>query len=95
MKKNILIYIVLFSSVLSGSCDFLFGTREDIVTDEIFEEGAIDPDLVQDEVGYVPILPFWNDFNNPTDIYCGYDEMIYVIDDNLSLIHISEPTRPY
>ena len=46
MKKNILIYIVLFSSVLSGSCDFLFGTREDIVTDEIFEEGAIDPDLV-------------------------------------------------
>ncbi len=82
MKKNIYLYIILISLVLQSSCDFLFGTREDIVTEEIFEEGAIDPDLVQDEVGYVPILPFWDDFVNPTDIYCGYDEMIYVIDDN-------------
>lgn len=64
---------------ISG-CDFLFGTRDDSTIDEIFEEGAIDPEIVQDEAGYVPILPFWGDFINPTDIYCGYDEMIYVVD---------------
>jgi hypothetical protein len=85
--KTLAIYLaplrlfVIFSFFLS-SCDFLFGTREDEVVDEIFQEGAIDPNLVQNEVGYVPILPFWSGFSNPTDIYCGYDEMIYVIDDN-------------
>ncbi len=67
---------------LLNSCDFLFGTREDSVVDEIFDEGAIDPDLVQDEVGYVPILPFWDYFSNPVDVFCGYDELIYVVDDN-------------
>ncbi len=82
-KKSFFVFcgIIFFIPFISG-CDFLFGSREDAVVDEIFEEGAIDPDLVQDEAGYVPILPFWEGFSNPTDIYCGYDEMIYVIDDN-------------
>lgn len=88
MKIKILLFrskqlLIPFSLLLFlSSCDFLFGTREDEVVNEIFEEGAIDPNLVQNEVGYVPILPFWPGFNNPSDIYCGYDEMIYVIDDN-------------
>lgn len=75
------IYTLLISAtiILSG-CDFLFGSREDATVDEIFEEGAIDPDIIQNEAGYVPILPFWDDFIEPTDIYCGYDEMIYVVD---------------
>ena len=74
--------VIIFISLIFHSCDFLFGTREDEVVGEIFEEGAIDPNLIQNEVGYVPILPFWPGFTNPKDIYCGYDEMIYVIDDN-------------
>ena len=49
--------------------------------DEIFRQGAIDPNLVSQNVGYVPVLPFFQGFVNPTDIYVGYDEMIYVIDD--------------
>lgn len=67
---------------LFSSCDFLFGSKEDSTVDEIFEEGAIDPNLIPSEVGYVPILPFWEGFSNPSDIFCGYDEMIYVVDDN-------------
>lgn len=82
MKKYLLLPITIFCLSIFSGCNFLFGTRDDAVVDEIFEQGAIDPDLVQDEVGYVPILPFWNNFSNPIDIYCGYDEMIYVIDDN-------------
>lgn len=73
--------VILIVTVLS-SCDFLFGTREDEVANEIFEEGAIDPDLIPSEVGYVPVLPIWDGFSNPVDVYCGYDEMVYVIDDN-------------
>jgi hypothetical protein len=80
MKKIFLYSSIIFSLALSG-CDFLFGSKEDAVVDEIFEEGAIDPELIQNEAGYVPILPFWGNFINPKDIYCGYDEMIYVIDD--------------
>lgn len=79
MLHKKLIYILLAAFVFSG-CDFLFGTREDSTVNEIFEEGAIDPDIVQNEAGYVPILPFWDDFIEPTDIFCGYDEMIYVVD---------------
>ncbi|HAE35117.1 MAG: hypothetical protein H6548_11880 [Chitinophagales bacterium] len=79
MKK--LAYILICFPLLS-SCDFLFGTTKDDVAAEIFEEGAIDPELIPSEVGYVPVLPFWTGFDHPVDIYCGYDEMIYVIDDN-------------
>lgn len=82
MKKIFSILFTIAAVTSLNSCDFLFGSRQDDVVDEIFEEGAIDPDLVQDEAGYVPILPFWDGFDNPTDIYCGFDEMIYVIDNN-------------
>ncbi len=81
MKKWLGIGLSMVYIWTMSGCDFLFGSREDAVVDEIFEEGAIDPELVQDEVGYVPVLPYWTDFINPRDIYCGYDEMIYVIDD--------------
>ncbi|MFN0274506.1 MAG: hypothetical protein ACKVPJ_02075 [Chitinophagales bacterium] len=82
MVKTIKIFFIICTFAFLSSCDFLFGSREDETVDEIFEEGAIDPNLVPSEVGYVPILPFWENFSNPTDIFCGYDEMIYVIDDN-------------
>ena len=81
MKKIYLGITTVFVTLILSGCDFLFGTREDSTVDEIFEEGAIDPDIIQNEAGYVPILPFWNEFVNPTDIFCGYDEMIYVVDD--------------
>ena len=68
--------------VFFSSCDFLFGKKEDETVNEIFEQGAIDPDLYPDQVGYVPLLPFWEAIPNPVDVYVGYDEMVYVIDDN-------------
>ncbi|MEZ5014350.1 MAG: hypothetical protein R2794_08670 [Chitinophagales bacterium] len=83
--KKIFLHSILFSVcglLLLPGCDFLFGTREDAQVDEIFDEGAIDPELIQDEAGYVPVLPFWQGFSHPVDVFCGYDEMIYVIDDN-------------
>jgi len=67
--------------LLFSSCDFLFGKKQDDSTQQIFEQGAIDPNLIPNQVGYVPILPYWN-VPNPTDVYVGYDEMIYVVDDN-------------
>ena len=82
MKKIFPYYFLLFAiSGFFSSCDFLFGTKQDDTVDEIFEEGSINPDVVQNEVGYVPIQPFWTGFLHPVDIFCGYDEMIYVVDD--------------
>ncbi len=80
MKKFLFILFIPSTSILS-SCDFLFGTKQDATTDEIFDEGAIDPNLSPDQVGYVPIQPFWYGFSNPVDICVGYDEMVYVVDD--------------
>ena len=69
--------------VLTG-CDGVFGSKDDATTDEIFDEGQVDPTLL-DEVGYVPLNPFYTQgamgtFDRPVDVYVGYDELIYVAD---------------
>ena len=70
--------------LLSSGCDSLFGSKSDATTDEIFEEGRIDPSLLED-VGYVAIQPFYEQgangpFDRPTDVGVGFDEFIYVLD---------------
>lgn len=72
--------LVLAVAVFTSSCDFLLGKKKNDTTDEIFEQGKIDPELVPQNVGYVPILPFFEGFVNPVDVYVGYDEMVYVAD---------------
>ncbi len=64
------------------SCEAIFGSKHDKTAEEIFEQGKIDPNLIPNAVGYVPVLPVWNFFTNPVDVYVGYDELVYVIDDN-------------
>ena len=84
MKFNSLL-IISFSVCISlfvSSCDFLFGTRKDATTADIFQQGSIDPNLYPSQVGYVPLLPFWKNIPHPVDVYVGYDEMVYVCDDN-------------
>lgn len=80
LKSN---YIALALLVLTAtSCDFLVGSKKNDVTDEIFKEGRIDPQLVPQDVGYVPVQPYFQGYVNPVDVYVGYDEMLYVVDDN-------------
>lgn len=79
LQRLALILCLLF---ILSSCEFLFGKKDDKTVDEIFEQGAIDPNLYPDQVGYVPLLPFWTGIPNPVDVYVGYDEMVYIIDDN-------------
>lgn len=79
MKKNI-IYIVLLVVLTSFyGCDVLLGTKKDPVVDDVFQQGNIDPTSTISNLGYVPINPVWS-FNQPTDVYVGYDEMVYVTD---------------
>lgn len=73
---------LMVMSILLSSCNFLLGSKEDESIDEIFEQGAIDPELNPQNVGYVPVQPYWTGFSNPKDVFVGYDEMIYVVDDN-------------
>lgn len=80
MNKTLLTIAALALLTLQG-CNFLFGIKNDPTVQEVFEQGAIDPNLNPENVGYVPILPFWTGFKNPVDVYVGYDEMVYVVDD--------------
>lgn len=81
MKRTLLIAIgLVIATVFIASCDQLLGSKGDETTDEIFEEGRQDPNLVVDEVAYAALLPFWDDFDKPTDVYVGYDELVYVTD---------------
>src|SRR5690242_2311344 len=77
---HILILFALLASM--ESCNFLFGSKKDKTVDQIFQQGAIDPHIAPNKVGYVPILPVWDFFTNPVDVYVGYDEMVYVVDDH-------------
>ena len=78
--------LLLFTlAVVWTGCDSVFGSKDDATTDEIFDEGAVDPTLL-DEVGYVPLNPFYtlgatgSPLDQPVDVYVGYDELIYVGD---------------
>ncbi len=70
----------LLLAVSLWGCDSIFGTKGDETTDEIFEEGRIDPNLVPDDIGYAALLPFWDHFDAPTDVHVGFDELVYVTD---------------
>jgi hypothetical protein len=83
MKSKLQILLFLLFGLFSlNSCSFLFGSKKDKQVDEIFEQGRIDPLLYPNNIGYVPIQPYWTGFSNPVEVYVGYDEMVYVADDN-------------
>ena len=79
--KNIKI-IVLFISIMGfiSSCS-IFGSKQNDTVDDVLKQGQIDPNLVPKAVSYVPIFPFFKGFQNPVDVFVGFDEMIYVVDD--------------
>jgi len=79
MQKLYSVLIVFITLLLIAGCDFL-GTKGDSITDEIFEEGRQDPNLIVDELGYAALVPFWDGFDSPTDVYVGFDELVYVTD---------------
>lgn len=80
MKKNVFLTITLLFVIVSfWGCDVLLGTKKDPVVDDVFQQGNIDPTSTISNLGYVPINPVWY-FNQPTDVYVGYDEMVYVTD---------------
>ncbi|MES2655781.1 MAG: hypothetical protein V4620_09345 [Bacteroidota bacterium] len=76
--RNIFILFILLAFVASCS---IFGDKQNDTVDDVLKQGQIDPNLVPKAVSYVPIFPFFKGFQHPVDIYVGYDEMIYVIDD--------------
>lgn len=77
--------LLVGGSFLWMGCEDLFGSKSDSTTDEIFDDGRIEPDVFN-EVEYVPLNPFFEiggdgaPIVEPTDIYVGYDELIYVTD---------------
>ncbi|SMO83882.1 NHL repeat-containing protein [Gracilimonas mengyeensis] len=66
-------------AIFFSGCDTIFGSKQNDTTDEIFEVGRIDPTLEQTD-GYVALTPFWEGFDNPTDVHVGFDEFVYVTD---------------
>jgi hypothetical protein len=58
------------------------GSKKNNETSDIFKQGKIDPHLYPTNVGYVPIQPYFTGFSNPVDVFVGFDQMIYVVDDN-------------
>ncbi len=70
-------------ALLLAGCD-VFGSKDDPITDEIFEAGETDPTLI-DDVGYVALSPFFTrtlagSFDGPLDVFAGYDRFLYVAD---------------
>lgn len=78
--------LLIMLLVTMTGCDALLGSKQDSTTDEIFEAGRADPTLLN-EVEYVPLFPFYETgadglpLDNPQDVYAGFDEFLYVVDD--------------
>jgi hypothetical protein len=72
---------VILTTLLYSACS-LIGNKKNSTVDDVFKQGAIDPNLVPNNVSYVPIYPFINNVTNPLDVFIGYDEFTYVIVDN-------------
>lgn len=67
------IYLVLVASLVFSSCEKPFGDKTDL--------GFIDvPNYDEQPIAFVPILPEIKLAGNPVDITVGYDELIYVAD---------------
>lgn len=64
-----------------ASCS-LVGDKKNSTVDDVFRQGSIDPNLVPNNVSYVPVYPFLTGISNPLDVYVGYDELTYVVADN-------------
>ena len=73
-------FALLFFLFTISSCS-IFGDKNNSTVDDVLKQGAIDPNLIQNAVSYVPVFPFFSGFNNPLDVLVGYDEMIYVVDE--------------
>ncbi len=80
LKYTLAVPVILMLAITLKGCDEIFGTKGDSITDEVFEEGRQDPNLILDEVGYAALLPFWDQFDQPTDVMVGFDELVYVTD---------------
>ena len=80
-----IIGLVICGFGLLSGCDSLMGSKQDRVTNEIFDAGKSDPQLIN-EAEYVPLFPFFESagdgstLDSPKDVYVGYDELIYVVD---------------
>ncbi len=79
-KHIILTFLSLLTVILIVGCSDFLGSKSDRITDEIFEEGRQDPTQITDEIGYAA-LPFWSGFTKPTDVFVGFDELVYVTDE--------------
>jgi hypothetical protein len=73
--------LVMSGMLLLNGCDQIFNTKANDDTAKILEEGRIDPTL-ENVDGYAPVLPFWTGFNAPNDVHVGFDEFVYVTDEN-------------
>ncbi|MEO1021587.1 MAG: hypothetical protein AAFW89_03515 [Bacteroidota bacterium] len=78
-KHHIIGLFWIIVLVLGSGCDGIFNSKSDSTTDEIFDQGRINPEL-PDQDGYAPVQPIWTNFDAPNDIHVGFDELVYVTD---------------
>ncbi len=79
MNRISSIALILILGLTFSSCDDIFNSKSNDDTDEIFDEGRIDPTL-ENLDGYAPVQPFWGGFDAPNDVHVGFDEFVYVTD---------------
>ncbi|MCF8254081.1 MAG: hypothetical protein K9I36_12150 [Bacteroidia bacterium] len=82
IKNRLTILLAFASMLLLVQACTLFGGKKNDTVDDVFKQGSIDPNLVPNNVSYVPLYPFIANVRNPLDVFVGYDDLIYVVVDN-------------
>lgn len=82
VKNKLAFFLPILALIMLLTGCSLFGDKKNSTVDDVFVQGSIDPNLVPNNVSYVPLYPFINNVRNPLDVFVGYDELIYIVADN-------------
>lgn len=72
-KKQLSCISLLFVAVFVFGCEGFLGTKTG-------KQFLGTPSFEVRPVAYVPILPVMQGFQDPVDVFCGFDELIYIVD---------------
>lgn len=81
MKNNKIFFTLFFAATfLLTSCENPFGDKTNLSFIDV-------PNYDEQPIAFVPIQPALKDFENPTAIIIGYDELVYIADQGRSTVY--------
>ena len=74
------IFVLFFAIAFLASCENPFGDKTDLSFIDV-------PNYDEQPIAFVPIQPALKDFDYPSAVFVGYDELVYIADQGRSIVY--------